>query len=527
MKKTIFIYFTAVFCSVMFGQEQENLQYDIRNLSTNTKYSDFGISFTAKGEAVFASSKGGGKKWKTNNEPYLNLFQGIIEKDSLVGEINSLSSEINSVMHESNAVFSADGKTVYFTRNNILKGKKRRDKNGWNNLKIYKATVGVGNEWGNIKELPFNNDAYSVGHPALNQDETILYFTSDMPGGIGKTDLWKVDILEEGTFGSPENLGDQINSSNREMFPVINNNILYFSSNGHRNNIGGLDIYKAEITSNGFENIKSVGVPLNSAADDFSFVQTNGSAEIISGYFSSNRPGGKGNDDIYYFEQIPPIIEICEQYVKGEVIDEKTFKPIPGAVVTLSEENGVVVKQMKVDQQGKYSFTILCKENYHITAEKEQYSSIDKYFFASDEQGLVVNLSLEKDDFINVGDKVLVNINPIYFDFDDAEIRQDASYELNKVIAVMKKYPNLIIESGSHTDSRGNDYYNIKLSSRRALSTVKYITSHGISPDRITGQGYGEKMLTNNCFNGVECSETEHQLNRRTEFVILNPEILY
>lgn len=526
MKIKITLYLTALFCTVMLGQESENLEYDIRNLSTNTKYSDFGLSLTADGKAVFASSKGGGKKWKTNNEPYLNLFQGTMVKDSLVGELGPLSSKINSSMHESNAVFSSDGKTVYFTRNNILKGKKRRDKKGWNNLKIFKATLGEDSNWDNLEELPFNNDSFSVGHPALNKDETILYFTSDMPGGIGETDIWKVAILEDGIYGEPVNLGEGINTSSKEMFPGINNDEFYFSSNGHQNNIGGLDIYKAEITASGFENIINLGAPLNSQADDFSFIQTNEKTALKSGYFSSNRTGGKGNDDIYYFEQIPPVVILCEQYVKGKVIDKRSLKPVAGALITLRGEDGATLDQVKVDSLGEYRFTIACKKQYHLTAEKAPYQMAEKYFSASDKHGIVVNLSLEMDEFVNVGDKLMVNIKPIYFDFDDAKIRRDAAFELNKVIAVMKKYPTLIIESGSHTDARGNDIYNIKLSSRRALSTVKYITNHGISSDRISGKGYGENILVNNCSNGVKCSETMHQLNRRTEFVILNPEVL-
>lgn len=505
---------------------QENSKYDIRNLSTNTKYSDFGLSFTADGKVVFASSKGGGKKWKTNNEPYLNLFLGEMDKESLVGELEPLSRKINSSMHESNAVFTSDGKTVYFTRNNILNGKKRRDKKGVNNLKIFRAILGEDGKWDGLEELPFNKDSYSVGHPALNEDETILYFTSDMPGGIGETDLWKVEVLENGSFGEPINLGEGVNTSSREMFPVINNGVLYFSSNGHQNNLGGLDIYKAEIVNGGFENIRSVGIPLNSAADDFSLIQTNEGTEMKSGYFSSNRLGGKGNDDIYYFEETPPAVVVCEQYVKGKVIDKRTFNPVVDALVTLKGEHGDTIKQVKSDREGKYSFTISCEKNYHITAVKKPYRKAEKSFSATDVHGIVVNLSLEMDEFVNVGDKLLVNINPIYFDFDEFKIRKDARIELNKVISIMKKYPALIIETGSHTDARGNDLYNIKLSSLRASSTVRYIVSHGISLDRITGQGYGEKVLTNHCSNGVRCSKTEHQLNRRTEFVILNPEVL-
>ncbi len=524
MKKIVSLIF--LISSLMIGQEKELPVYRIENLSLNTKYSDFGLSFNAEREAVYTSAKGGGKKWKRNNQPYLNLYKEMVVKDSVIGSYSSLSEKINTKLHESNAVFTKDGQTVYFTRNNMLKGRKRRDKNGWSNLKIYKASISSDGIWDNIMELPFNSDAYSVGHPALNKEETVMYFTSDMPGGIGQTDIWKVQLEGNDTYGVPINLGPLINTLKKEMFPSVNGNELFFSSNGQQENFGGLDMYRVVISGQDNNKVVNLGRALNSISDDFSFLKTNTGSELITGYFSSNRAGGEGSDDIYYFELIPPVIEECTQYVKGKVMDKITFKPVQGAVVVLKSEAGVVLKEVETDVYGWFDFVINCEDNYHLTATKEPYETTEKYFLASDTNGITVNLVLEMNEFVNVGDKLLININPIYFDFDDAQIRIDAAYELNKVIAVMKKYPTLIIESGSHTDARGNDVYNLNLSTRRASSTVRYITNHGIATHRISGKGYGEEVLTNHCSNGVECSESEHQLNRRTEFVILNPDVL-
>ena len=378
--------------------------------------------------------------------------------------------------------------------------------------------------------MPFNNVTYSVGHPAINKDGTKMFFISDMPSTFGKTDLFVVDINKDGTYGIPKNLGPTVNTKGMEMFPFIDHdNILYFSSDSRTNGMGGLDVYAVKIfDDNSVSEVLHLGKPVNSEADDFAYILKNGD-EKNEGYFSSNREGGKGDDDIYHFVSSPPLKIECHQDVVGIVTDKKTSKIIEGAVVVLFDDKDNEVSSATTDDKGAYTFTIDCEKAYKVVASKDKYERDSKEFTASKEAKAKVNIDLVLDpvpEVVVVRERVVVNINPIYFDFDQADIRQDAAAELDKVVNIMNKYPDLLIEGGSHTDSRGPDEYNIILSTRRAGATVDYIVNHGIDRSRISAKGYGETQLVNGCDGTKKCTEAEHQQNRRTEFVILNPDVL-
>ncbi len=504
-----------------FNSFSQKTNYDIKNLEINTKYSDFGVSFMDKNTAVFASSKPTGligkRVWKQNNQPYLNLFKGAINNDGEISNVTLFSRRISTKYHESDAVFTKDKKTVYFSRNNYFKHRYRKDSQGWNNIKMYKATILKNGDWGNIEELPFNNDEYSVGHPALSANESKLYFTSDMPGSIGKTDIWEVAVLEDGKYGTPINLGAVINSLGKEMFPSVEGNTLYFSSDTH-DGMGDLDIFKSSFEENGMSIPVNLGSSINSTSDDFGFVVRN-DAPLVTGYFSSNREGGKGDDDIYYFKQ-----KKCLRFVTGIVKDLDTKQVISGSKVTLYDANKKVLNTKIVGGNGSFKFEVDCNIVYEVVAEHSGFVNANAVYsnFKIDSEYQI--LVLKKEEFSTNDDNIVINIDPIYFDFDKAVIRADAIIELNKVVRIMKKYPSLRILAGSHTDARGNDSYNSKLACRRAKSTVDFIVSRGIDSNRLTANGYGESQLQNHCSNGVKCSEYEHQLNRRTEFVIVNPE---
>ena len=349
----------------------------------------------------------------------------------------------NSNLHESTVVFTKDKQTIYFTRNDqdggnyekLDYGNIRTDK-----LKIYRSIMNKQGEWSKPKALPFNNDAYSVAHPALSVDETKLYFSSDMPGGEGESDIYEVTINSDGNFGEPKNLGIIINTEGKETFPFVSvNNDLYFASDGHVG-LGGLDVFVIPLEEQKDENsVVNIGKPVNSQGDDFSFIINDITKR---GYFSSNRDQGKGKDDIY------------------SVVQFNTWK-----------KQEVEVREI-----------------------------ID----------------------LNKGDDLAkkLALNPIYFDLDKSFIRPDAAIELDKIVDIMNQYPNMEIEIGSHTDSRALMWYNNRLSDRRANSTMKYLIRNGISSQRMTSKGYGESELLNHCGNDVDCSEEEHQLNRRSEFII-------
>ena len=370
--------------------------------------------------------------------------------------------------------------------------------------------------------MPFNSDEYSTAHPALNEDNTKLYFASDMEGTIGLSDIWVVDINEDGTYGTPVNLGRPINTEGRETFPFMSKNgNLYFASDGHPG-LGGLDVY---VTSPQLQNdeqeIVNIGKPINSSFDDFTFIVND---ETKLGYFASNRKRGMGSDDIYRFvQEIIP----CEIVLDGRVLDKETGTPISGAMVQLMNNSNEVLNSMVTDTDGAYNFdTATCEEEYVVRAIKEKFTGDEVLFSTPDASKTITNdLRIELvEKPIEIGDDLtkLLDLNPIYFDFDRFNIRRDAALELEKVISVMKQYPDMIIDARSHTDSRGIDSYNLSLSDKRAKSTVEYIINvGGIDKSRISGAGYGETQLVNDCGNDSNCSEEDHQLNRRSEFIVI------
>jgi outer membrane protein OmpA-like peptidoglycan-associated protein len=316
-------------------------------------------------------------------------------------------------------------------------------------------------------------------------------------------------------------MGRPINTEGRETFPFISKNgNLYFASDGHPG-LGGLDVY---VTSPQLESkeqqIINIGKPINSSYDDFTFIVND---ETKLGYFASNRKTGMGSDDIYRFiqEEIP-----CDILVDGKVLDKDSGAPIQGATVQLLDSENQVVDSMLSEANGDYNFdTANCEEQYIVRAIKETYNGDEVVFTTPDASKTITNnLQLELTQKpINVGDDltVLLELNPIYFDFDRFNIRPDAALELEKVISVMNQYPNMVIDARSHTDSRGIDSYNLSLSDKRAKSTVAYIIGQGIDSSRISGAGYGETQLVNDCGNDAKCSEEAHQLNRRSEFIVI------
>ncbi|MCF6279168.1 MAG: OmpA family protein [Flavobacteriaceae bacterium] len=525
-------------CWGLMHSQDDN--FSIKNLDVNTKNSDFGVTYIGDTVAIYASTKKGKRtirkrNWKQNKQPYLELYSGNISSDGEINDSELFSSAINTRYHESNVTFTKDLKTVYFSRDNSIDGKKRvkategKDK-GWMLIQLYKATVAENGEWTNIVPMPFNNDNYQTGHPSLNKAEDKLYFTSDMPGGYGMTDIYVVTVNGDGTYGEPRNLGSKINTPSKEMFPFISeDDVLYFSSDGQLFSHGGLDLYASRLGDRYKDDSPThLGIPLNSAKDDFALVYQSGKS---TGHFSSNREGGKGDDDIYFFERLKPIFKDkgCNQIAQGVVRDKKSGALLPKTLVTLYKE-GKKEESVIVGSDASFQFTVDCESNYKVVGEKLTYTPDEETFLTSLKADLELDLSLNLEDaeeFVTVGDKVLIKINPIYFDYDKSNIRPDAEIELNTVITVMNKYPNLIIEGGSHTDSRATYSYNEKLSSRRAKSTVDYIMRVGkINWSRISARGYGEIQPVNKCSDNVKCTEEEHQLNRRTEFVIKNPEVI-
>lgn len=511
---------------------QQDLEQDhdfrLKNVSINTLFSDFGPMYYGN-KIIYASEINSSYNQPIKNnlkqQPFLNLYIGSINKEGNdIEMINNFSKVINSKYHEATLSFSPDLKKVYYTRNNY-NGKGKIDNGRVNRLKLYSATEIIDKdgktEWGNIKELPFNSKDYSVGHPAVSNDGAKLYFVSDMPGSIGETDIFVVDILGEDQYSKPKNLGSKINTAAREMFPFITENSLYFASDGHQG-LGGLDIFESKLTADSFETPINLGAPLNSALDDFGFIINE---QEENGFVCSNRNFGKGGDDIYFFERT--LSKHCEQKIKGYISNNVTGERISDAKIVLYSNSGEILSETQTKINGEYAFenALNCDLVYKISVQKLGYKSAEKLALTSNRKGeTVVPIGL---DFINeliVEENGLlkIKIGIIYFDIDKFNIREDAAREFNKVVLLMNQYPKMIINIESHTDSRGPDNYNLTLSNERARATKNYIIEHGINSERILNAvGYGETQLMNECKNGVTCADALHQLNRRSEFIIL------
>ena len=507
-------------------------RYRIENAGINSEFSDYGTAFY-KDELVFASARDTGsissKKHSWTNQSYTNLYGAKVTDNGNFESPEKFSKSVSSRYHESTPVFTQDGNTMYFTRNNFNNGKKGRDSERTILLKLYKATKD-GDKWTNVTELPFNSNEYSVAHPALSPDEKTLYFASNMPGTTGgsQSDIFKVSINADGSYGTPENLGNKINTEARETFPfVTDNNELYFASDGHPG-LGGLDVFVTQLKEDGnVGSIKNVGEPVNSKMDDFAFLIDTKSK---NGFVSSNRKEDNlGYDDIYKFTEILPIPKDCEQLLTGIVVDEDSQEPIANARVVLYDSTENKLKELTSDAQGKYDFGIVeCDTKLKIRAEKPTYNTNEITVIIPKESGTTdskVALELTEKP-LKPGDdlRTVLDIDIIYFDLDKSNIRPDAAVELAKVLEVMKEYPNMKIDVRSHTDCRQTAKYNEALSDRRAKSTIAWLIKNGIAADRLTGRGYGESQLVNDCgcepTNQSNCTEEQHQKNRRSEFII-------
>jgi outer membrane protein OmpA-like peptidoglycan-associated protein len=556
-------------------------RFKINNIETNTENSEFGaveygenlvFAQTTNNEGVFK------KVYRWNNESYLNLvsipIKNIYLKDSVAVPF---SSEINSRLHESNAVFAKDGKTMYFTRNNSKNGSRQKNKEKISTLQIFKAEL-VGGKWDNIVSLPFNSDDYSTEHPALSPDGKTLYFASDMPGSKGSFDIFSVEI-NGGNFGTPKNLGDQINTIRKEQFPFVSkDNKLYFSSNGHEG-YGLLDVFVSEIgNGNEFSRATNVGLPVNTGLDDFAFTIN---SDTNLGYFASNRKGGKGGDDIYALEETKPLaVEDCKQMITGVITDTDTKLPLENTLVVLQDLDKKELEKILTDASGSFKFTVACESAYTVLASKENYTNDsvslrlekergksndasmalqflevikkaeelalaeekkqekaaleeqkkeekqaktkEKQVAEQKKQERIEEIIAKEKDVVKEKDRLVIKTEPIYFDYDLWYIRRDSKVILDRVVELMNKYPEMVVEIGSHTDCRGNNNYNRVLSQNRATSTKEYIIDKGISKKRVFAKGYGEKVPVIRCVTEASCSEEEHELNRRSEFVIKN-----
>lgn len=444
---------------------------------------------------------------------YLDLYASVKNDDGTWTAPEPLKGDINGPFHDGPAVFNQKGDFVYFTRSNYSKSNRLiKNKDDESNLKIFSSELKDG-AWTNLKELPFNSDLYSCGHPALSPDEKTLYFISDMPGGFGGTDLYKVtkgmDKDGNEVWSKPENLGNVINTKGNEMFPYIHKNgVLYFSSDSH-NSLGGLDIFSATYDGKSWSEPANLNYPINSSKDDFALVLND---DNRTGYISSNRDD---LDKIYEVE-LKELIFI----VKGKVTVKGSGEVLPDAVVEIRNNKDNYIQSIPVDDNGNYWMRLKAGINYELVGLMDGYLKPVAMEIKTTEKKrsevIKADFQLEK-----IQTEKPIVLENIYYDLDKWEIRKDAAQELDKFAELLKSNPQISIVLNSHTDSRAEDQYNQVLSEKRAKAAVDYLINKGVDPKRLQWRGYGESMLVNNCGNGVNCPEEEHQKNRRTEFQII------
>jgi len=585
----------------LLSLKNEVEKIEVSEVTGNTRFIDM-CPVYYKDRIVYSSAKDSfsmvKNKFEWNDEPFLNLFVTKPNPKSDFSGSTDFLAKLKTNVHVGPACFTSDFKTIYFTRNSSVNGKGKKTANGTNNLKIFISTFD-GKNWSDARDFQYNSNVYSIGHPALSPDNKTLYFVSDMPGGYGQTDIYKSELIN-GSWSKPINLGPTINTEGKEMFPFVDKKgTLYFSSDGLPG-MAGLDIFAAKEEENGKYLVTNLGAPMNSKYDDFGFIMD---SDSLKGYFTSNRPGGVGDDDIYSFSvsavdlsvksiradnrEILPNSKIYLLSEKGEpitsalsdqngmvdfgikpgvkyklsaengsmiadvqdvdpeypgmiglqktqeillkqgypyltidVLDKETGLIITNALVDISEgdydhasledKNGIV--RMKMNNSTNYTFYTTAEEYFGNTV---KYSSIDKL-----PGKYSLTIELEK---LSTGKQIA--LEDLFYDLNKWNIRPDAALILDKLARILTDNPDVRIEIGSHTDSRGTAEANLLLSQRRSESVMAYLIKKGIAPSRLVAKGYGESQLINKCADGVICTEEEHQENRRTVIEILNKDI--
>ncbi|WP_154647990.1 OmpA family protein [Pedobacter arcticus] len=513
--------------------ENPNLNIQVTNESGfNTKYSDFspipyekGFIFVSDREFLKPlTDKRSPKIYGWTGNPYLKLYQAETKDSVFTGEmkLTLMPEQINDNYHSGPATLSADGNTLYFTKAGVTTvEEKPKGKDVVFKKAIFYSTKQNGT-WTQAVSFPYNRPfEYSIEHPALSPDGNILYFASDMPGTMGGLDIFYSEKLGSG-WSKPKNCGSAVNTKYDEVFPTVRKDgKLFFSSRGHIT-IGGLDIFSAIGSKDSWTEAENLKAPINSSKDDFGIYYFN---DNLTGFLSSNRPGGKGGDDIYQFSERPKEMFFA---VEGQVVQKQDGSPIEGVRVFLVDKDTGLEKSLVSDENGAFKFELAPETDYLVRGD------LDKYF--NRQQGQITTKGATESTVYNVKFEVekgeeayLVRLNNIYYDFNKFNIRKDAEADLQKVLNFMKTTPNVNIELRSHTDARGKATYNMELSKKRAISAENYLLKAGADKERLTANGYGETQLLNKCADGVKCTAAEHQLNRRTEFKVVkvDPVITY
>ena len=489
-------------------------KFNVQNMDINSAVSDFGGTIK-DGKLYIASARNSARKtYGWNDQPFLDMYSFTMADDGTYQNETMLDEKMNTKYHEGLMSFSADGKTVYFSRESFYENIYEKDSvsnTKYSVIHLFKASK-TGDAFSKAEPLTINSKNYSIKNPSVSPDGKTIYFASNMPGGFGQFDIYKASIEADGQLGTAVNMGQKVNTEGQEMFPYISTkNTLYFSSTGHLG-LGGMDVFYTKEIDGKMAPIRNVGIPINSNGDDFAFSMNEDTGE---GFVSSNREGGKGDDDIYAIKKLQPL---CDVLIAASIIDNTTKAPIVGATTSLVDSKGNVIATKTTNAEGKVEYIVECETDTELQVTMADYESNKQAIKGSSEEEVMLEMSLDPIEKIIEVEKVV--LNPIYFDYDKSNVTAKAAFELDNLVQAMKKYPDMVIYATSHTDSRGSNGYNMKLSDRRAKTTVQYVISKGIDATRISGAGKGETEMAVDC--GTNCSEEQHQMNRRSEFKILS-----
>ncbi len=492
-------------CKMILEWKKKEVNFEVYNeASLNTKDMEYAPSFYGKG-IIFTSNRGtvkGKNYYERTGKNYENIYASQTTGKNKWTKAEPLNKDINTPYNEGVASFDNNNRILYFTQCNGPKGKE-------SSCRIYE-TQNEGNTWSAPKEVMIPNpDSAILGHPSITADGNRIYFVSDLAGGVGGKDIWYSD--KQGTsWSTPVNAGPKVNTIGDEEFPFIHpSGTLYFSSTGHTG-MGGFDIFFCDFEEGDWTEAMNLKSPTNSAGDDFGFILDE-NKEV--GYLSSNRFGGKGEDDIYSAYAIPLVFT-----VNGKTINNATSKVLAQAKVTIIGSDGST-QTVTSDATGSYKFTIKKDVNYQMNSSKYR-------FFGDVGELSTYGLKESKEYTINfklnpIPLKEIV-LKGILYDLAKADLREESIATLDSLIKTLRDNPTFVIEVASHTDSRADSTYNNDLSQRRAQSVVNYLVSKDIERERLVPRGYGESRLLNECKDGVECTEEQHQENRRTSFSVIS-----
>lgn len=523
-------------CNLAMRWEKERTNLDLQNLSINTNASEYGPVVTPTGDLVFTSDRvdaTGNDTYGWTGEKFSDLYLSKKQTDGSFSGVVSLAAELNSGFNEGTPTFSRDGNEVYFTRCGS-QGKGADDY-----CAIYISRLQSLGGWSNPEKLLlFDADTFNVGHPFLSKDGKYLLFAAEAPGGYGGKDLY-ISILQAGSWTAPRNLGVEINTAGNEVFPFVDDQgTLYFSSDGH-DGLGGLDIFSAPANGGTWSKPENLKLPINSGADDYGIWLTKSKPKDandpvrMSGFFSSNRPGGKGKDDIYQFQLSNENLFVLEGVILEKIFENPSdpnskvidFQPVNEANITLKKyaPGFPVVATLSSDKYGRFGYDLTKETDYYVSGEKEGFLKQSAKFSTKglrDLKNITIPVKVKLIVERIYEDREIVIPN-IYYDYDKTTLRPESYPVLDSLYSLFAENPTIVVEIGAHTDSRGSNEYNLTLSQGRAASVVTYLISKGIPAARLKAVGYGESNPVNKCVDGVECTEEEYQLNRRTTFKIL------